>query len=78
MKKRSVFILCFLLSVVLIVSCSAEEAPAAFADYLYMVNVGKGDAILIGAGGRHYLIDCGKSGAWDAVESALERLHVNT
>ena len=77
MKKRSAFILCFLLSAVLIFSCNAEDTPAAFVDYLYMVNVGKGDAILIGAGGRHYLIDCGKSGAWDAVESALERFHVD-
>ncbi|MBQ6645393.1 MAG: MBL fold metallo-hydrolase [Clostridia bacterium] len=42
-------------------------------DYLYMINVGKGDAILIRCQGRFYLIDCGKGGAWDSVEAALNR-----
>ena len=45
-------------------------------DFLYMINVGKGDAILIRASGRYYLIDCGKSGVWEKVEAALNRFGV--
>ena len=45
---------------------------------LYMIDVGKGDAILLFAGEDAYLVDCGKSGAWENVEQALLDFDVHT
>ena len=49
----------------------AGSVSRAEGDWLYMINVGKGDAILIKAEDNFYLIDTGKSGAWEKVEAAL-------
>ena len=45
-------------------------------DFLYMINVGKGDAILLRASDKFYLIDVGKAGAWESIEDALVRFGV--
>ena len=78
MRKLFAILLCLCLTLPLLMSASGAEAQAASDDFLYMINVGKGDAILIYTGGKYYLIDCGKSGAWDAVQSALEKFGVDT
>ena len=46
--------------------------------FLYMINVGKGDAIVISVSGANYLIDCGKAAAWEQVEEALSALSIRT
>ena len=46
--------------------------------FLYMINVGKGDAVVLSTGGANYLIDCGKAGAWSRVEDALSALSIDT
>ena len=43
---------------------------------VYMINVGKGDAILVLAEGRTYLIDSGKASAEDSVKAALKRFNI--
>lgn len=68
-------LLALCLTILLLLPAAGEtEHPG---DFLYMINVGKGDAILISASDKYYLIDTGKAGAWEAVESALERFQVN-
>ncbi len=62
MKK----ILAFLLALLLTGSVSRAEG-----DWLYMIDVGKGDAIIVHANEKTYLIDAGKADAWDTVEAAL-------
>lgn len=49
----------------------AGPVSRAEGDRLYMINVGKGDAIIVCVNEKHYLIDAGKSGAWEKVEAAL-------
>ena len=71
MLKR---IAALLLSVISLISSSG---CADGGDYLYMVNVGKGDAIIVHVSGRSYLIDTGKSGAFDAVSAALNKLEIS-
>ncbi len=65
-------VIAWLLLLCLLPCANGEAEPA----YLYMVNVGKGDAIIVCAGGRSYLIDCGKAAAWESVENALRRLEI--
>ena len=69
--KARMFALLLTLLLFGMAAAAAETPEQSAGDYLYMINVGKGDAILIHASGRYYLIDCGKAGAWDSVESAL-------
>lgn len=52
----------------LLAGCAA--APAEETRLLF-IDVGKGDAVLVMAGGRNYLIDAGPKGAWDRVAAAL-------
>lgn len=53
--------------------------PMAKADstQLYMVNVGKGDAIIIMHGGKNWLIDTGKAEAWEKLEAALKDMGID-
>jgi len=52
----------------LLAGCAA--APAVETRVL-VIDVGKGDASLIMAGGRYYLVDAGPKDAWDRVAAAL-------
>lgn len=61
----------FMCMVMLLFSCAKASAP-----YLYMVNVGKGDAIIIQADCKNYLIDTGKAGAWDCLNATFTRLGI--
>lgn len=63
-----------LLSLITLVSSAGHASDG---DYLYMINVGKGDAIIVHAADKNYLIDTGKSGAFDSVLSALNRLNIS-
>ena len=65
-------LLSLLLALSLCLPASCEETSG----YLYMINVGKGDAIIVNVDGRAYLIDTGKAGAWENVEAALARLGI--
>ncbi len=76
---KHIFVL-FMLSLFLILPLASlgEASPMqAEGDYLYMINVGKGDAILIRASGKYYLIDAAKAGKWDDVEAALSECGVS-
>ena len=64
--------LIMLIIAVLLLTAAAENSES----WLYMVNVGKGDAILIHINDRTYLIDAGKAAAWDRVEAALEKFNI--
>jgi beta-lactamase superfamily II metal-dependent hydrolase len=55
-------------SAVLLAGCAA--APAEPAGVLF-IDVGKGDAALVMAEGRRYLVDAGPKDAWPRVEAAL-------
>ncbi len=61
------------LTALLLTGCNA--APAETARILF-IDVGKGDAALVTADGKHYLVDAGPSDAWDRVESALRHYGV--
>ena len=65
-------LLSLLLALSLCLPASCEETSG----YLYMINVGKGDAIIVNVSGRAYLIDTGKADAWENVEAALARLGI--
>lgn len=52
----------------LLAGCAA--APAEDARVLF-IDVGKGDAALVMAGGRNYLVDAGPRNAWNRVAAAL-------
>jgi len=67
--KRLFALICALLLGVFPVKGKSESL-------MYMINVGKGDAILLFAGQDTYLVDCGKKDAWDSVEAALERFEI--
>ncbi|MBR5010630.1 MAG: MBL fold metallo-hydrolase [Clostridia bacterium] len=58
------------------ISLLSSSGKAFDGDYLYMVNVGKGDAVIIHVSGRNYLVDTGKSDAFDKVLAALDRLGI--
>lgn len=64
-------IACLLTAVHLFAVCAGEEE-----NLLYMINVGKGDAVLVFCGEDVYLVDAGKSGAYDAVDAALRRFDI--
>ncbi|MCR4622755.1 MAG: MBL fold metallo-hydrolase [Clostridiales bacterium] len=64
-----------LLSLVTLMSSSGQASDE---DYLYMINVGKGDAIVVHAGGKDYLIDTGKGEVFEKVLAALNRLNVSS
>ena len=63
-----------LLSLITLISSAGHASDG---DYLYMINVGKGDAIIVHAADKNYLIDTGKSGAFVSVLSALNRLNIS-
>ncbi len=65
-------LLSLLLALCLCFPASCEQPGG----YLYMINVGKGDAIIVNVEGRAYLIDTGKAGAWENVEEVLGRLGI--
>ena len=67
MKK----IIALLLALLALIPGRAEETPL-----LYMINVGKGDAILLFHESDVYLVDAGKSGSWDITEAALKRMGI--
>ncbi len=52
---------------------AAEDAPLT----LFAINVGKGDALLLNAGGDTYLIDTATQDHWGDVSRALKNLHVS-
>ncbi len=55
-------------SVIVLAGCAA--APAETPQVLF-IDVGKGDAVLVMAEGRRYLVDAGPKDAWPRVEAAL-------
>ena len=61
-----------LLALLTAFTCGASAQSVS----LCMIDVGKGDAILVFVDERTYLIDAGKSSAWDSVEAALARFNV--
>ena len=63
-----------LLSFITLVSSAGHASDG---DYLYMINVGKGDAIVVHVSDKNYLIDTGKSGAFDSVLGTLNRLEIS-
>lgn len=72
-------LLCWLLALAMCVSlvgCAAGETFAADDFTLFMVDVGKGDAIIVSAGGRYYLIDAGYAYMWGRVNQALRSLGI--
>lgn len=61
-------LLLWLAGLCLLAGCAA--APAEETRVLF-IDVGKGDAALVMAGGRNYLVDAGPEDAWDRVAAAL-------
>ena len=66
-------ILLWAASVMLLAGCAA--APAEPARMLF-INVGKGDAALVMADGKNYLIDAGPGDTWDQTAGALRHYGV--
>ena len=69
MKK---LIALFLLACLCVWSAGGEE------NLMYMINVGKGDAIILFAGDKTYLVDVGKADAWESVEQALRKFGIDS
>ena len=57
----------------LLAGCTALPAEKA---RVFFIDVGKGDAALVMAGGRSYLVDAGPKVAWDRVAAALAHFQV--
>lgn len=70
MKKM----LTFVLALLTLAGTAAAEGAAPLT--LFAINVGKGDALLLNAGGHTYLIDTGLAEHWGEVSRALKMLNV--
>ena len=57
----------------LLAGCAAAPAEEA---RVFFIDVGKGDAALVMAGERNYLVDAGPKDAWDRVAAALAHYKV--
>ncbi len=78
--KRMWLILCLLVVLMLTAGAALAESPYEKAETpltLFVVNVGKGDALLLNCGGDTYLIDTGLQEHWGELSCALEMLQVS-
>ena len=76
--KRMLFAICMLLVLTLMATALADS-PYQKADKpltLFVVNVGKGDALLLNCGAETYLIDAGLQDNWGELSRALKMLQV--
>ena len=77
MKKIKMLLTAALLLMCILNTCTAGcESPTPAGDFLYMINVCKGDSILLRVSGKYYLIDAAKSKYWDRLEEAFSEFGV--